>query len=81
MNYKAKYYKQMGLDQCDPLYCVICQKIAVNLHHIQYKSQGGSDEYTNLAPLCFDHHDGHHTRNNPTTEEIREANLLNNPIF
>lgn len=72
MNYKVKYYKFHGLDKCDILYCLNCGAVAVNLHHIKYKSKGGNDEPNNLIPLCYACHSGHHDRNNPTTEEIKK---------
>ena len=72
MNYKQKYFKELGLCTTDVLYCVICHKVATQLHHVVYKSQGGKDEVNNLAPLCMSCHDGHHCRNNPTTEEIKK---------
>jgi len=71
-SYKADYYKYYGLDKCDTLYCAVCKKPAVNLHHIIYASQGGTGHPTNLIPLCFECHDGHHTSNNPTTEQLKQ---------
>ena len=70
MNYKEKYYKHHNLEKCDLLYCAVCGRIAVNLHHIVYKSQGGTDEPSNLISLCMECHDGHHTRNEPSTNEL-----------
>jgi 5-methylcytosine-specific restriction endonuclease McrA len=81
MNYKQAYYKYYGLDECDVIYCFICSAIATQLHHIKYKSQGGSDHPDNLARMCYDCHDSHHCRNKPTTEEIKKAMLLNQPPF
>ena len=74
MNYKEKYFKHHGLEKCDVLLCKICHAPAVNLHHIIYKSHNGTDDPSNLIPLCFNCHDGHHTQNNPTTEQLKEAN-------
>ncbi len=70
MNYKEQYFKNLGLDKCDALFCIVCGRFAKNLHHVTYKSRGGTDEPENLVPLCFECHSGHHDRNNPTTEEI-----------
>ncbi len=70
MNYKQKYFKHYGLNECDFLGCAVCGAKAVNLHHIRYKSQGGLDDPANLLPLCHNCHDGHHTKNNPTTKEL-----------
>jgi len=71
MNYKEKYYKFYGLDKCDILFCANCFAKATQLHHIKYKSQGGTDDVKNLIPLCFTCHSRHHTRNEPTTEELK----------
>lgn len=37
--------------------CCICHKIFVEIHHIIPKSQGGSDDIDNAAPLCASCHD------------------------
>ncbi len=74
MNYKGRYYKHHGLDKCDMLLCKICGSMAVNLHHVIYKSQGGTDDPSNLIPLCFDCHFNHHNKNNPTSEQLKELN-------
>ena len=71
MGYKENYFIFHGLDKCDILYCANCPGVAVDLHHVKYKSQGGSDDPQNLCPLCFKCHSGHHDRNNPTTKTIK----------
>ena len=73
MNYKLAYYKYYRLAKCDPLFCAICGKIAVNLHHINYGAGIKDDNVSNLIPLCYGCHDGHHTQNKPTTKEIKDA--------
>lgn len=72
MNYKEKYYKSKGLDKCDVLFCAVCGKVATNLHHIKYKSQGGNDDVSNLIPLCYSCHASHHNKNIPTTKELKK---------
>lgn len=74
MNYKQQYFKNHGLYECDVLFCKMCPQVAVNLHHVKYKSQGGTDDPDNLIPLCFDCHSGHHDKNKPTTKELQNAN-------
>jgi len=81
MNYKEKYFKHHGLDVCDTLYCVICQSVAVDLHHVTKKSQLGTDHPTNIVPMCRFHHASHHDKGNPSTEEIKEAMKMNNFNF
>lgn len=72
MNYKEKYYKSKGLHKCDVLYCAVCGAVAVNLHHVIYRSHSGCDDPENLIPLCFNCHSGHHDKNNPTTEQLKK---------
>ncbi len=76
MNYKEKFYKYHNLDICDVLPCIICSAAAVNLHHIEYGNGIKNDDPTNLVPMCYLHHVWHHTKNNPTTEEIKAKQLL-----
>lgn len=76
MNYKEQFYKYHGLDKCDVLPCIICKKIAVNLHHIEYGKGLKDDSPGNLCPLCMDCHDAHHRHNVPNTEQIKLAMLL-----
>lgn len=33
-----------------------CNRKAANLHHVQYRSEGGSDDLENLVPYCKEHH-------------------------
>lgn len=75
MNYKERYYKFHGLDKSDILFCKNCGKVATNLHHVKYRSQGGTDDPTNLIPLCNLCHKFHHDNNSPTTEEIERLML------
>jgi len=37
--------------------CQMCGKVAVDLHHILFKSLGGADIDENLIALCREHHD------------------------
>jgi len=64
-------YYNIGLDEF--ILCQYCnQERAVDVHHIVYRSHGGLDEIDNLIGLCRKCHSGHHERNNPTTEQIKE---------
>lgn len=36
--------------------CVICHKVAVDIHHIKFKSQNGRGVFTNGVSLCRDCH-------------------------
>jgi len=72
MNYKERYYKEKGLLKCDPIFCAVCGNIATNLHHVIYKSQCGTDDPSNLLPMCYICHASHHENNIPTTEELKK---------
>lgn len=54
--YIKDYLKEKGLDISDILYCEECGAVASDLHHIKFKSQGGTDNPKNLKPLCRKHH-------------------------
>ncbi len=45
------YLKATGL-QGEIILCEVCGQVAVDIHHIIFKGQGGSDEYENLIALC-----------------------------
>ena len=53
------YMKAMGIGEQDNPTCevTLCCDIAVDVHHILFKSQGGKDEIDNLIGLCREHHD------------------------
>ena len=76
MNYKEQFYKYHNLDECDILPCIICGAVAVNLHHVEYGKGIKNDSPGNLSPLCYLHHVWHHTKNRPTTKEIKSKMLL-----
>ena len=44
--------KAFNLCEEDIVLCEICHKQAVDLHHIDYKSQLGKDDADNLIALC-----------------------------
>ena len=54
--YQKVYYDYFGLTIADFIECEICNKQAVDIHHILFKSRGGKDEIENLAALCRDCH-------------------------
>ncbi len=40
-------------------FCALCERqkgVKIEVHHIKQKSEGGSDDFWNLIPLCFDCH-------------------------
>ena len=40
--------------------CVQCGRVATDLHHIQCRSTGGTDDVENLKPLCRSCHNQAH---------------------
>ena len=60
MKYVKNYLKDRGLDETDFIPCEICGCKSTDLHHIVFKSQGGTDEASNLIALCRKHHDVAH---------------------
>ena len=41
-------------------YCVLCGRPATNLHHVKYRSAGGSDTENNTVMLCTGCHEKAH---------------------
>lgn len=44
----------------DFIRCEVCNFMAVDIHHIKYKSRGGKDELSNLMALCRNCHNKAH---------------------
>ena len=59
--YKKNYFKHYGIGEQDIILCKICNAVAVDLHHIIFKSQGGTDNVNNLIPLCRSCHNKAHS--------------------
>lgn len=76
MNYKNKFKKHYNLCNDDLVYCKVCGTIATDIHHIIYKSQGGTDDIGNLVPLCRSCHDRAHYKKEPyiAKEYLQELN-------
>jgi 5-methylcytosine-specific restriction endonuclease McrA len=60
--YKKNYLKHFGYGEQDMVPCEVCGKRAGDIHHIHYKSLGGSDSVGNLMALCRRCHDMAHDR-------------------
>lgn len=54
--------------------CCICTTVGIQAHHIKPKSQEGSDDLDNLAPLCPNCHSKTHSRGGFTLQ-IKEETL------
>lgn len=55
------YMKYYDYAQDDIILCEVCFSQAVDLHHIIYKSQGGSDNVDNIIALCRTCHEQAHS--------------------
>lgn len=54
------YMEYFGYGEQDFIPCERCMKKTVDVHHIEYRSQGGADEIKNLMALCRNCHDKAH---------------------
>ena len=54
------FMKFYGYGEQDMIFCFVCGKQSVDVHHVQKRSQMGSDEVTNLCGLCRECHDKAH---------------------
>lgn len=79
MKYTEKYLKHYGYCPDEFVPCLICGKQAVDIHHIIFRSQGGTDDISNLIPLCRECHDKAHHKVKPylTKDELYKAKNAN----
>ena len=70
IKYKRDYFKHYGVGEQDILLC-ICGAVAVDLHHIVFKSKGGADHFSNLIPLCRSCHELGHS-NKEFNESLKQ---------
>jgi len=64
------YLKHFGYGEQDVILCEACSRPAVDVHHVKYKSRGGTDEIENLIGLCRKCHNLAHN------ETLKESDLL-----
>jgi len=65
--HKQVYMREMGCAEDDSLFCETpkkvnpdCEYIAMDIHHVNFKSGGGEDVLINLVALCRNCHDKAH---------------------
>ena len=68
------YMEYFGYAEDDIPFCEVDGKVAVDVHHIIFKSQGGKDEIENLIGLCRKCHDTAHG-------EVAGADLTEDELF
>ena len=52
MTYKQKYLNHFGYGEQEFVPCEICNNESVDVHHLIYRSHGGTDDIENLMALC-----------------------------
>tara|TARA_R110002050_G_scaffold261364_2_gene401330 strand:- start:1267 stop:1542 length:276 start_codon:yes stop_codon:yes gene_type:complete len=58
-NHTKEYFKWFDLDESDWIGCEVCDNTAVDIHHINARGMGGSnekDDAINLMALCRECH-------------------------
>ena len=60
VKHKVNYMKAHDLCESDVVLCELCWKPAADIHHKLKKSQGGTDEASNLIALCRKCHSAKH---------------------
>jgi len=58
--YKKNFMKHHNLAPGEYFPCEYCKAPAVDIHHVKFKSQGGTDDVDNLIGLCRSCHIKHH---------------------
>lgn len=77
--YKKIYFDYFGYGEQERILCEVCEKEAVDIHHINPKNMGGSktkDNIENLIGLCRDCHTSAHS-NGLTKEFLINIHLGN----
>ena len=71
--YIKNYVTHHNIGEQDILLCKLDGSLAADIHHIKYKSRGGSDEVDNLIALCRSCHNKAHA--NILTEEFLKTQI------
>ena len=77
INYKKVYLKHFGYGEQSYIPCEVCGSPSADIHHINYRSRGGTNDITNLMALCRYHHDMAHEEvlSEDQLQEIHDAFL------
>ena len=69
--YIKNYINYFNYGEQDKILCEACGGLAVDLHHVIYRSQGGSDDVSNIIALCRPDHEKAH-KNILTKEQLQK---------
>lgn len=72
LEHVKNYLNHFGYTKADIIFCEICGAVSTDIHHIKYRSQGGSNKIDNLAALCRGCHELVHA-GIIDQEEVQEA--------
>lgn len=72
MTHLEIYRRAWGYAEDEYVPCEVCGGTAVDVHHIVYRSHGGTDEIENLIGLCRACHDRCHAAK-LSEEDLRKA--------
>ncbi len=73
MKHKKVYMKCLNIGPEDIVLCEVCGAVAVDVHHVLFKSLGGVDLFGNLIALCRYCHDVSHGK-------IKDESLTRNQL-
>ena len=60
-SYKKKYLKHFEYGEQSYVPCEVCGSPGNDIHHVNYRSLGGTNDIENLMALCRYHHDLAHS--------------------
>jgi len=60
VNHKQVYCKHFGYGEQDTILCENCGRRFSHVHHLVFRSQGGTDDIENLMGLCHICHEKAH---------------------
>ena len=60
VDYKSIYMTFFNISPDETVLCEVCNAVAVDIHHIIFRSQGGKNNIDNLIALCRNCHDISH---------------------
>jgi len=85
VGYKKTYIKYFGIGEQDRPLCECgCGRELIDVHHVIFRSQNGSNDITNLIGLSrYCHNKAHNSKefNNKLKEIVKQRNIDNGEVF